>query len=114
MTSLLAFILAARYWNFGNEGENGCHLKAGYEFIIVIGTLGPKLLSNIVASSQAANIESVLKHQRLFAKKSIIKFYSCRYLKFKICCFPFICSVLHVHVSLETILARYTSNISEC
>lgn len=69
MASLLTFTLAAYYWNFGNEGENGCHLKAGYEFIIVIGTLGSKHLSNIVASSQAANIESVLKHQRLFAKK---------------------------------------------
>lgn len=69
MASLLAFTLGAHYWNFGNEGENGCHLKAGYEFILVIGTLGSKHLSNIVASSQAANIESVLKHQRLFAKK---------------------------------------------
>lgn len=63
------------YWNFGNEGENGCHLKVGYGFIIIIGTLGSKFLSNIVASSQVSNIESVLKHQRLFAKKPIIKFY---------------------------------------
>lgn len=62
MASLLTFTLATRYWNFGNEGENGCHLKAGYGSIIIIGTVGSKLLSNIVAYSQVSNIESVLKH----------------------------------------------------